>query len=135
MSARRHRSTIERARTERAALESAPPAGRVRAVGSHAYRKNVAPSEVANLDPADTGPALDAIRRRIARCIRAGMKAYVFIDEGLRVFVLPETHIACSQWCEDRPASFVGVYGNSRGRAYATLDDDVAHQLKELRKP
>lgn len=121
---------LSRARADRAALESSPPTGRVRSVGAH--HKAIAPLEVARVDPHNLAPAIDAIRTRIGRSMRAGLVAYLFIDEELRVFVLPETHVACARWCEERAAAFVGAYGSARGGERDRLAEDIGAHLEEL---
>lgn len=135
MSARRHRVTIERARTERVALEAEPARARV----AHAYRRHVEPIPILRLAPdwrtaADElrAEGLGLMRQRIDRCMRAGMLAYLFVDPNLDAYVLAETHPAVERWCADRAASFVGVYGSSRGRGYARLAEDIDSHLEEI---
>ena len=121
---------MARARAERTALESSPPAGRVRTV--HAHRKDIAPLEATRMDPANPAAAIDAIRARVNRCIRAGVTTYLFIDEEFRVFVVSEVHASCARWAQQHGDWLVGVYGSARGRDQDQLADDLAERMKEL---
>ena len=131
MSARTQgKAMFRRARAEVLALDSLPPDGRVRAV--HAHRRDIAPLEVMQLDPANTADAIAPIRARVNRCIRAGESAYLFIDEDLRVFVVSEAHTFCAKWCQQHAAWLVGVYSSARGRVQERIPEDISEHIQAI---
>lgn len=83
----------------------------------NAMRQQWAPVAIATLDPEVPDEVIELVLNRIRSTQAArGCGCYLFIDEALRVYVIPEEKTAAAEWVKTRFRALVGYYSTrSRG--------------------
>lgn len=124
------RQLRERAMRAAAALESAPAGRRVGRVKG--FHKEHVPRAICIADPAHLELTADALLQRIRGNAR-GFANYVFIDDGLRAFVISDKQSVVRTWEREHLDWLVGVYATARGAD--NLAEDIAEHLKGYTAP
>ncbi|MGH8032709.1 MAG: hypothetical protein ACREO8_10185 [Luteimonas sp.] len=94
------------------ALEAIKRPVRVRIVRS--VHQDHAPRVVVIVDPNNTGPAVDAIRKQVLQLKRNGAGSYLLIDTAMNVYVLSELRSITPAWVREHFAWLVAFYAPRR---------------------
>lgn len=104
----------------------------------NAMRQSWTPVAIGVLDRDNPGPVIELALNRMRNTQAArGCGCYLFVDEALRVFVIPEEKPAAMEWVKTRLRCLVGFYSlRARGNLpwlAPTMDgltEDVVDHLK-----
>lgn len=112
-------------------------------IGRSAMHQSWRPVAVATLNPASPTDAIELVLKRIRSTQAArGCGCYLFIDEELLVFVIPEEKTAATEWVKTRFRTLVGFYTTRHRGARdpwlaPTMDglvEDIAGHLDDMRR-
>lgn len=121
-------------------VEARRPPG---SIGRSAMHQSWRPVAVATLNPASPEDAIALVLKRIRSTQSArGCGCYLFIDEELLVFVIPEEKSVAMEWVKTRFRTLVGFYTTRHRGARdpwlaPTVDglvEDIAGHLDDMRR-